>query len=143
MTSALSAFGTLLKIGDGGSPETFTTIAEVKALNPPKLHLDTEEVTSHGSTAGWKEKVATLLEAGPVKFTVNFIPADATHSYATGLIHDMVTRTKRNFKVVFPDAGSTTWTFAAFVSDVDISADADGVLEADIELDLTGQPTLA
>jgi hypothetical protein len=30
-TQALSAYGTLLKRGDGGAPETFTTVPEVQS----------------------------------------------------------------------------------------------------------------
>jgi predicted secreted protein len=144
MTSAISSFGTLLKIGDGGSPtETFTTIAEVQDISGPDLKLNTEEATSHSSTGGWKESVATILEAGDVTFEIGFVPTHATHSYSAGLIKDMVNRTKRNFKLVFPDTGATTWTFSAFVTKFQPKAKVKGKLEASVGLEITGQPTLA
>lgn len=142
MTNAISAFGTLLKIGDGGGTETFTTIAEVRDITPPKLALGTEEATSHSSTGGWKERVATLLDAGEVTFELNFIPTDSTQGYSTGLIHDMVNKTKRNFQLVFPDTGTTTWAFAAFVTGFEPSAPVEGILSASVTLTITGQPTL-
>ncbi len=144
MTNALNAFGTLLKIGDGATPtENFSTIAEVKDIGGPKLKLNTADVTSHSSTDGWKEVIGTILEAGEVSAKINFIPTNSTHSYSTGLIKDMLARTKRNFKIVFPDAGSTTWLLPALVTGFEPSEPVDGVLEADITLTISGKPTLA
>ncbi len=142
-SEAISSFGTLLKIGDGGDPENFTTIAEVQDIKPPSLELGTEEVTHHGSPGGWKEYVATLLDAGEVSFSLNFIPSDATQGYSTGLIADMVNKTLRNFQLVFPDTGSTTWSFAAFVTGFEPDAPVEGKLSADVTLKISGQPTLA
>ncbi|MEM3453498.1 MAG: phage tail tube protein [Candidatus Hadarchaeum sp.] len=142
MTTAISAFGTYLKVGDGGSPETFTTIAEVKDITGPDFTLDTVEVTNQDS-GHWKEFIPTLLAAGEVRFSVNFVPTDATQGYSTGLLKDMVNRTKRNFKLVFPDASSTTWSFSAYVTAFSPKAAVRDVLAADITLKITGQPTLA
>ena len=143
MTGAISSFGTLLKIGDAGSPEVFTTIAEVTDIGGISLSTQTEDVTSHSSPGGFEEKIPTTHAVGPVKFSINFIPTGPTHSYSTGLIKDWYNKTLRNFKVVFPDTGATTWPFAAYVTLVDIKAPVKGKLAADVTLDITGQPTLA
>lgn len=139
----ISSFGTLLKIGDGGGTEVFTTIAEVLDISGPSLALNTEETTSHSSPGGWKESVATILEAGEVSFEVNFMPEHATHNASTGLIRDMVNRTKRNFRVVFPNTAQTTWTFPAFVTGFEPDAPVQGKLGAKVTLEIAGQPTLA
>lgn len=143
MTSGISAFGTLLKIGDGGGTEVFTTIAEVKDISGPSLKLDTEEVTSHSSTAGWREYIGTLLDAGEVTFTVNFIVTGATHSQTSGLLKDLKNKTLRNFQLVFPNVGNTTWAFSAYVTGFEPSMPVEGALEADVTLKISGQPTLA
>ena len=144
MTSAISAFGTLLKIGDGATPtETFTTIAEVTDIGGPKLELATIEATSHSSTDGWIEKIGGLLDGGEVSFDINFVPTGATHSYSTGLIHDLVNRTVRNFKLVFPNISATTWAFAALVTGFEPKEPIDDKLSASVTLTLTGKPTLA
>ena len=143
MTSAISAFGTLLKIGDGGGPETFTTIAEVTSISGPGLSLDPIEATSHDSTGGWREFIGGLLEAGEVSFDINYIPTNATHDASTGLIADMVARTVRNFQLVFPDGSSTTWSFAALVTSFEPGEPIDDKLSASVSLKITGQPTLA
>ena len=139
----ISAFGTLLKIGDGGDPETFTAIAEVSSISGPGLSLDTIDVTHHSSTAGWREFVGGLLDAGEVSFDINYLPTDATHDASTGLIKDMTDRTVRNFQLVFPDASNTTWSFSALVTGFEPSEPVDDKLAASVTLKLTGQPTLA
>jgi len=140
---AISAFGTLLKIGDGATPENFTTIAEVTNIGGPALSLDPIEITSHSSTGGWKEFIGGLLDAGEVSFDINYEPTEATHDASTGLIADMVARTLRNFQLVFPDAGSTTWSFAALVTSFEPSEPVGDKLAAGVTLKVTGQPTLA
>ena len=141
--NALSSFGTLLKKGDGGGPEAFTTIAEVQDIEGPELGLDTEESTSHDSAGGWEDFVPTILRSGDVSFEINYNPTHATHNAATGLIADMKNRTKRNFQLVFPNAGSTTWSFAAYVTKFQPKAPTAGKLAASVTMKLTGQPTLA
>jgi hypothetical protein len=143
MSNAIASFGTLLKIGDGGGPENFTTIAEVKDIGGPSLELAAEEVTSHGSPGGWREFVGTLLSAGEVTFDLNFVPTEATHNPSTGLIADMKNRVKRNFKLVFPNAGATTWSFAALVTKFEPGEPVEGSLNAAVTLQVSGQPTLA
>ena len=141
-TGALAAYSALLKIGNGATSEAFTAIAEVRDIEGPELELETKEVTSHDS-GGWREYIGTLLTGGEVSFDLNFIPTDATHSYSAGLIDDMVTRTRRNFQLVFPDSESTTWEFAALVTGFKPSAGVEDELAAEVTLQVTGQPTLA
>lgn len=143
-TAAINAFGTLLKTGDGATGvEAFTTIAEVQNISGPSLSLEMLEVTNHSSTAGWKERIGGLLDGGEVTFDVNFVPTNATQNYSAGLIHDMVNRTVRHCKVVFPDTGATTWAFSALVSKFVPKAPVNGELKASVTLMITGQPTLA
>lgn len=142
MTDALASYSALIKIGDGADPEVFTTIAEVMDISGPSLALNTAEVTSHDS-GGWKEIIGTILDAGEVSFDINFVPTNATHSQGAGLISDMLARTLRNFQIVFPDSGSTTWEFAALVTGFEPSAPVDGALTASVTLEISGQPTLA
>ncbi len=143
MSNATSSFGTLLKLGNGGTSETFATIAEVHDIKGPNLKLNTAEVTSHSSTSGWKEHIGTLLEAGEITFDVAWLPADATQSYSAGLVKDMVGRTKRNFQIVFPAASPLTWSFTALVTGFVPGANVDGALMASVTLLITGAPTLA
>lgn len=143
MTNAIKAFATLLKIGDGADPEVFTTVAEVTNIGGPSLSLGTEDVTSHSSTDGWREFVATLLDGGEVSIEGNYVPGEATHDATSGLINDMENRTKRNFELVFPDSGATTWAFPALVTNFTPAAPVEGKLGFSATLKITGKPTLA
>ncbi len=138
MSGALAAFGTFLKIGDGGGPETFTTIAEVTDLGGPKLKRDTIDVTNHSSSGKWREFLAGLKDGGTVSMKLNFIPTNATHSPTTGLLNDFDDGTLRNFKLYFTDAGPTIASFAAIVTSFEPAEPVDGALTADSELKVSG-----
>lgn len=139
MTDAISSFGVLLKVGDGGTPETFASVMNVGDVDGPDLSLDTEEITNHGSANGWDEHVGTILRGGELSTSVNFLPTDATHDMATGLQANMINRTKRNFQLIYPDGGSNGYQFTALVTGWKALAPVKGVLRADLKLKLTGQ----
>ena len=141
-TTGIDAYGTLLKIGDGGGTEVFTAIANVTNLNPPPLSRDMYEATQHNGP-GWDEYIPGLKRGGQVTLDIDFVPTDGTHSYAAGLLKDYNDGTKRNFQLVFSDAGTTTWTFAAYVSNFTPAAPPVGKLTASVTLQITGAPTLA
>lgn len=130
------AFGIALK-------KAGTAYANVRSISGPGLSLDVEDVTSHDSTGGWEEVVATILRSGEITLEIVYDPAHATHKYAAGgLLYDLVQRTAIEFTLVFPDAGTTTWTFDAFVTGFEPSGPVEGALTAAVKFKLTGQPTL-
>lgn len=141
MTDAYSSFGTFLKMGDGLSPETFGTIANVGDIDGPDISLDTEETTNHGSANGWSEFIGTILSGGEVSFSINFIPTDPTHDMNTGLQADMVSRTLRNFRLVYPDPSGNGYAFAALVTGFKASAPVKGKLGSDVKLKISGPVT--
>lgn len=136
MSDAIAARGTLIQKGDGAVSEQFTTIAEVVDISGLSLKQDVDDVTSHSSPSGWKEKIGTLLELGQVTLKLNFIPTNATQNSTLGLIADMKNRVKRNFKEIFPD--NTTFAFTALVVDFKVVANVANKLTADVTLEGTG-----
>jgi len=142
-SQATSAHGTLLKLGDGGSPtENFTTIAECKNIDGPQLANDDIDVTNQGSV-GWKESISGLHDGGTVSVELNFLPQNATQSFAAGVLAHFNDGLRHNYQLVFPDPGATTWTFAARVKNAAPTAPVDGVLALKVDFTITGQPTLA
>ena len=142
MTEALDAYGTLLKRGDGGGTEVFTTIAELTSISGPSLTAEAYEATRHDGPH-WDEYVVGLLRGGEISLELNFVPTNATQSYAAGMLSDMVARTLRNYELVFPDSGSTTWGFAAFITAFNVEAPVDNKLSGSATLRISGAPTLA
>ena len=143
MSNAISAFGTLLKMGDGADPEIFTAIAEVANISGPSLSMDTIDVTNHSSTDGWREFIGGLLDGGEISLDINYQPTEGTHDFTTGLLKNMSNKTVRNFQLVFPDGSSTTWSFSALITAFEPSEPIDNKLSAAVTLKLAGKPTLA
>lgn len=141
MTTAISSFGTLLKMGDAASPEVFTTIANLGDIDGPELNSDMEDVTGHDSSGGYEEVIPVgVLSTGEVSFEIRWVPAGSTHGATTGLVADWKNKTKRNFQLVWPN--SQTWAFAAYVTKFSPKAPVKGVLAADVTIKVTGAPTL-
>lgn len=137
MSNAISAKGTTLKIGS-------TAVAEVISINGMALKSDTVDVTNHASTGGWKEFIATLKDAGEVSLEISYVPTEATHkNTAGGLIYLLVQGTVQAFSIVWPDTGTTTWTFNGLVTQFSPSAPHDGKLSAAVSIKVSGAPTLA
>lgn len=134
-TPALAGYLTQLKRGDAATPEIFTLIAEVGDIAGPDLKSNMEVVTSH-SSGGMEESIPTTQSVGQVKFPVNFVPSNATHSNAAGLVKDWRLKTFRNFQMVWPDASMCT--FSAYVSEVAFKSGTKPVLTADVTLDISG-----
>lgn len=139
--NGMVSLGLSLKRGNGSSPETFTPVAEVTDVNGPNIKLDTVEVQNLQDT--WKARKPTFLDAGDVKLTVNFVPADSTQGYSSGVLSDMVAKTLRTWEISFPDSGPTIWKFSAFVTDFQIKGPLSGKLTAEITLTCSGAPVLA
>lgn len=138
MTDAISSHGTLLKMGNGATPETFSTIAEVEDIDGPDMSLNTEDVTHHGSTGGWEEHVGTTLSGGDVGFAINYVPTAPTQA---ALVTAMTNREETNFQVVYPNAGADGFGFAALVTSFKPKAPVKGKLAADVKLKITGPVT--
>jgi len=140
-SNAISAFGTILQVGDGGTPETFTGVAEVHDINGPGISLDMIERTHHLSPEATKEYIAGLKDLDQISFEVGFLPTEPTHSLTTGFLSDWKNRTLRTYRLVFPDAAATTWEMKGFVSGFAVKGPVQGLLAADVTIRLTGQLT--
>ena len=139
-TAAQNAHGTLLKLGDGGGSEVFTTIAEVKDISGPQLTRNELEATSH-SSGGWDEYVAGIKRGGQVTFDVNWVPNNATHDSSTGVLSKFNGGTAVNFKLVENTTSPLTWSFAAIVTNFSTNKPVDGIRGGSITLRITGAVT--
>lgn len=135
-TAATRGFGTLLK-------RNGTTVAEARDITGPGMSRETVDVTTHDSTGGWREYIAGALSGGEVSFDCNFLPANATQSYAAGLIKDMVDGTLQTFTLQYTDTGTTTASFSAFVTAFTPKAPVEGLLSASVTLKISGAVSFA
>lgn len=142
MTEGVIGLGTLLKIGDGALPENFSAIAEVKDITGPGLSREFAEFTHQQSSGGYREYKPTFKNSGDVTFKCNFLPDDTTQGFATtGLLKDYEDGVLRNFELLFPDAGATKASFAAYVANIQPTAPVGSALELNVTLRITGPVT--
>lgn len=139
-TAAKPSFRTLLQMADANGAN-FATIAEVMDISWG-ITAKTEDTTSHSNTVPWTTIITTLMTMGPVEFTVNFVPNDATHNATTGLTYVVQNRTERQFKIIDPDS-LETYTFAAVITSLKRTATVAGVKKGTISMMGSGQPTLS
>lgn len=137
-TAARRAHGTLLKIGDGGGTEAFTTIAEVLDISGGGYEVMTEDATSHDSS-GWYESAPTLKKGQEVTFDLLYSSATTQDTLET----DQGNLTRRNFQLVMtPSTGVTdTRAFAAYIKNVELQAPVAGLLRMSVTLEPTGAVT--
>jgi predicted secreted protein len=130
-----AAFGTSIKITGG------TVVGNVTAIKGPGVSLDTADVTSHDSTSGWEEVVATIIRSGEVTVDVAYDPANAQiKNAAGGLIYLLTTRTSANFTITLPSTAAIV--FQAYVTGFEPDMAHDGPLTASLKLKPTGVVTL-
>jgi hypothetical protein len=139
---ALNAVSTQLQVSDGAGG--WVTIAKVLDISGPGLTANVEDVTARDSPGGWTQKLPTTLEAGDVTFDIFWIPDEPTHATTgeAGLVADLVARTKRIYRVVWPEERET-WEFDAYVTGFVPSAPIQGALRASVTLSLDGAPAFA
>lgn len=137
-----SAKGTLQKIGDGASPEVFSTIGQVRSVSGPTTKATVQDVTTHSTSGNWMEKLATLIDPGALSFPINYDNADATHAFATGMWADLIALTVRNFQTIFPSSMGQL-DYAAYLTGHGFDCPVDNVLQANIELTIYGAITAA
>lgn len=139
MGQARSGKGTLVKRGDAGSPETFTTIYGARSISFNGMEFDEVETTTHSSVGKFREYMVTLADPGTLEFDINYDPTEPTH---IGLRNDLFNATLRNYQLVFP-GGIETVSVAGYVKSAPIEYPTDDVVTQKITIRLTGQPTFS
>jgi len=134
-SNAIAAIGTQFQRGDGGTPESFTIVAEITAINGPGLSLEFLDITHMQSDDEYREVLPSFKDAGEISLDLNFVPSDSTQQ---DLMTDFNNRTKRNFKIIFPDAGNTTWSFSGYVTGYSISGSVGDKWSGSITIKVTG-----
>lgn len=134
-----AAKGTLLKRGDGGGPESFTTVGQIISVNGIDAgQLEALDVTDMDTSGRWREFIGALIEAEELSLQVHFDPDDPTHQ---GLRTDRENATVRNFEVHVPTTPSYKYEFSALVvASPIVTGDVGGKLVGDVSLKPTGTP---
>ena len=137
---ALSVQGTTLAIGDGASPEVFTTISGVANMTGPTGGRELLEITAINSTG--REYLVGFPDYGELSFTLFYTPANTQHA-ALFTAFQLSGQTATNFRITFTDSPATTYTFAALVQGFPHNFQNNAAVEVNCVLKLTGSITKA
>lgn len=134
-TAARIGWGTILKRGDGGDPESFTSLGETKDISGPNIQTGFLDATHNESPEGYREYILDLKDGGEVTFTMNYDPTNAGQE---GLRDDADDRTIRNFQLDEAGDGEPTIGFSAYVQNYSINRPTTGIRELSITLKVSG-----
>src|SRR5262245_3950652 len=134
--NAVLTQGTLLKRGDGGSPEVFTTVPDVTALSGPDATKSEIEVTDLSSTA--KEFKGGLADFGRLTVELNYIPGNPVHA---AMRNDFISIASpvRNWQIAF--VNGKQWNFAGYVASFPGNTQPDSVQKSSMTIRLSGLVT--
>jgi len=116
----------LIKIGDGGDPESFATVAGLRATTLA-FNAQTVDITNADSANAWRE----LLDAGVKSATLsgNGVFKDASSDEA--LRAAFFNQTLPNFQIVIPNFGTITGPFKI------TSLQYDGPYDGEVKISLS------
>ncbi|HVZ70432.1 MAG TPA: phage major tail protein, TP901-1 family [Rhizomicrobium sp.] len=116
----------LIKIGDGGSPETFTTVAGLRATTLA-FNAQTVDITNADSANAWRE----LLDGGVKSATISgngvFKDAASDESLRAAFFN----QTLPNFQIVIPSFGTVQGPFKI------ASLQYDGPYDGEVKISLS------
>jgi hypothetical protein len=142
--SAYASFGTLLKVGDGASPQSFHTITGVGNIKGPNTNVSEKETTSHSTSSPHRTYIPTLIEDGDLSFPIFYQPTDPTHSISStyGLEYLFQNRVVRAFVLQATDPSTTSRQFNAFVKSMGENYDVDGLILRDVTIRIVTAPAV-
>jgi len=122
-------------------------IGNVLDISGPGFSRDTIDTTSHSSPEDFKEKIATRWDAGEITFPLQWDPLDVNHQFLTDqIVTSPAADDPKTYVLRFPSAPAkasyATITFTAHLTNFGDAIPVEGVLQADITLEVTGKPTI-
>lgn len=134
MADAIETQGTLVEIGNGDSPLTYTEIKEVvdfMAFDGAAAEIDTTHLQS---TA--KEFLMGLQDFGNFTMNLNYLPADPGQDLVRAA---KASREIQDFKITFSDSSEAT--FQGYVLSAPRSGGVDGKMDTSFTIRITGDVT--
>lgn len=126
----------LVKIGDGGSPESFSTVA---GLRTRTISLNAREVdATHSESNGWRE---LLGDAGVRQCSVSGAGVFLNDAAAGAIRAAFFSGAVRNFQLVIPGMGAFEGPF--LIANLDYAGEHDGEASVSIALASAGVVTFA
>lgn len=132
--NAVSSQGSVFYIGDGGGPETFNAVGDVKSLAGPTGAATVLDSSDLDST--FRQKKLGLLDEGQITVGGNWTGAD---TYQDQMRTDRAAKTQRNCRIVFSNGDQAD--FSCFIMTFNVGAEVDTLLPFESTLEITGAVT--
>jgi hypothetical protein len=146
LATGIAAFGALLKVGDGLSPQAFFTIAGVTNISGPGAAVDEAETTSHSTASPHRTFIPTLIDDGEISFACNFDPTHLSHSLTNtyGLAYLFQNRVRRAFQLWanLADGTQQKRQFDGFVKTLGEEYPLDGIQTRDVTIRIVTAPAV-
>lgn len=123
--------GLLLKLGDGGSPEAFTTVGGLRATSIT-INQQAVDIT-HKDSAGWRD---LLGGAGIRSIAVTGSGVFMDSAAEAGLQANILSGSVANYRIVFEDA--TGFAGGFLVTQLDYAGDYNGERTYTLSLESSG-----
>lgn len=130
-------FGTLIKIGDGASPEVFTTIGEHFQSSPVGATKPLVDFTHHESPNTFREYKCGVADGDEINASANWVASETGQAAVRTAFN---AGTPYNFQVISPDTDETA-AFAAIVTHHDVDRPLDDRQVFNFTLKITGNIT--
>jgi len=137
-TQARLGYGTKLYRGDGGSPETFELIAEIKEYSDFGAERELVEATNHDSPDSFREYILGLKDGAEFTATCNWNPGYDLHDPTTGVIADFDAGAAKNYQLRFPSNPVWIAEFSALTRVWNINPPVDAILDLVVTFKVTG-----
>lgn len=135
MSGEVTGIGTVV-YRKNPSTLVYEVLGNIKSISGPSSTRETVDTTTFDSTAGYREFIPSLRDAGDLAFTMNFVQATYTLMKA-----DFESDTIRSYRIVLPDANNTTFEFDGYITDLPVEVPLDDVISSDISIKISGQVT--
>lgn len=132
-TDARIGHGTLFSVGDGGSPETFTNVAEVTNITPPSITKDIVDASHMEMGHRYREFIVGKLDGGEAKLEINFIPGGPGQDVLADL---QAADDPSNMRITW--ANGEAWAFTAYCTGFEPSVPVDDKMTAIASFKVTG-----
>jgi len=112
-------------------------IAKITNIDFGSGARDMHEVTTLGSTGGYREYIPGFRAGGTVTLSMIF----DRDGYET-MKNDFESDTKQNYEVVLADSENTSQEFEGFVSEMSLAIPFDAPITSEVTIQITGEPNL-
>lgn len=132
--------GTVLNIGNGMSPDSWTQIANASEFKMP-VKNEVTDVTNFGDF--FRRRIATLSDMGEIGFKIFWEMLEPTHENVSGgLRYVLIQKLVRDFQIVYNNGFGSADVFPAYVTGFQCTGSIGKVWEAEVTLNNSGPPTL-